>query len=348
MFVNAVYYPNWHVYRQKPPSSLPLDNTSHVFYAFASVGPDGTVALSDPWADAQMEVDGQRGCLRAFVALKQQYRHLKLVLSVGGANSSQHFAAVAADASTRTRFGQSAHALVVEYGLDGIDVLEVDWEHPANAEQGRHYVQLLRAIRESLPAPDFLLTSALPAGQWALQHIHLGHAQTYLDFVNVMTYDFSGPWVDVAGHHAQLFAPAHPHNDAARISGQTAVEYMRGHGVPAEKLVLGVPSYGRSFVGASGVGQPYSGHAGTDGTFDYCDLPRPGAQEFMDTTVVAASCVGGDGGFVSYDNADSVRLKAAFAVEYSLAGLFYWTGTGDQKGSGSLVRAGFARLHEEL
>lgn len=68
-----------------------------------------------------MEVDGANGCLGSFMALKREHRHLKVLLSIGGANSSQNFASVAAAASTRDNFAKSATALVRDAGLDGLD-----------------------------------------------------------------------------------------------------------------------------------------------------------------------------------------------------------------------------------
>ena len=163
--------------------------------------------------------------------------------------------------------------------------------------------------------------------------------------MNLMAYDFSGPWTDQAGHQAQLRAPHNPCADFARLSGASAVAYLTMQGVPSDKILLGVPAYGRSFLGASRIGSSYSGAAGDEGTFDYRDLPRPGAKERVDGDCVAAYCVGGDGGFVTYDNVDTVRRKAHFAREMRLAGLFYWTGTGDSTGPRSLVEAGYRALH---
>lgn len=160
-----------------------------------------------------------------------------------------------------------------------------------------------------------------------------------------MTYDFSGPWVDVSGHHAQLFSPAQPHGEAARVSCQTAVDYLKLRGVPDKKIVLGVPVYGRSFLGATAAGQPYTGHGGVDGTFEYCELPRPGSQECVDEMSGAAFCVSEDGGFVSYDTPQTVRMKAEYAMQNDLGGLFYWPGTADQLGSRSLVQTGFMASH---
>jgi len=221
----------------------------------------------------------------------------------------------------------------------------VDWEHPSDAGQGRDYIHLLARLRHYLHQTRYTLPSALPAGQWALQHINLSQAAHYLDLINLMTYDFSGPWVDKCGHHAQLFTPSRPHNDAATTSCQTAVSYLTAQGVPPQKILLGVPCYGRSFLSASNIGHPYSGSAGEEGTFEYRDLPRPGAREHFDEHCGAAYCVGGDGGFVTYDSPRSVRMKAGFVREVGLAGLFYWTGTGDKVGGDSLVETGFAALH---
>ncbi|KAI9835193.1 MAG: hypothetical protein M1819_002563 [Sarea resinae] len=299
--------------------------------------------LSDEWADSQIEVDGTHGCLRSFAALKAQHSHLKLILSIGGGGkASEPFAAVASDPAARERFASTARLLVNQFGFNGIDV---DWEHPSDPGQGESYIHLLAAIRKYLPSTQYIVSSALPAGEWALRNINLAVAQNYLDLINLMAYDFSGPWVNKSGHHAQLYSPRRPHNDAASISCQSAVSYLRDHGVPAKKILLGVPVYGRSFLGANGVGQNFGGQGGEEGTFEYKDLPRPGTNESVDESVGAAFCVGGDGGFVSYDNPRSVKLKATFAKDKGLGGLFYWTGTADVKGPRSLIETGFNALH---
>lgn len=329
---------------------------------------DGKGQLSDEWADTQMEVDGHKGCLRSFQALKMGFPHLKVVLSVGGAGKgSEPFAALAGDEQARHRFGDSARDLCLAYSLDGIDSTyglptetrielkknkyKVDWEHPSDSRQGRNFILLLETLRRYLPAPTFLLTAALPAGKWALQHIDLAAAAQNLNFINLMTYDFSGPWVDASGHHAQLYAPRRPHNDAAALSCETAVTYVHKMGVPLRKIVLGIPAYGRSFLGCDDIGQRYVAAAGGDecgpgGSFEYKDLPRPGASEHVDMALGAAYCCGGDGGFVTYDNAQTVHQKAAYVREQGLGGMFFWTATGDSSNpSRSLVLASYSALH---
>lgn len=134
-------------------------------------------------------------------------------------------------------------------------------------------------------------------------------------------------------------------------------------GFPAAKILLGVPIYGRSFLNASSKDQTFEGCAGDDGTFEYKDLPRPGTRETVCEVTVSASCYGGDAGWVSYDNPQTVRMKAKFCKEKRLGvyfhvwhledttdetqGLFYWHAAGDaQPGPRSLVQAGFEALHE--
>ena len=206
---------------------------------------------------------------------------------------------------------------------------------------------MLAALRKELPAPTYLLTSALPAGEWALRNIDLGKASTYLDLINLMAYDFSGPWTDLCGHHAQLYSPNDPHNDAAKVSCSSAVAYAKSRGVAARKILLGLPAYGRSFLGATRPGDHFLGHGGEEGTFDYKDLPRPGAVVNFDKEAGAVYCVGGDGGFVTYDDARTVQMKAQFALNEGLAGLFFWSGVGDSQDSTSLVEASYRILYPE-
>ena len=156
-----------------------------------------------------------------------------------------------------------------------------------------------------------------------------------------MIYDFSGPWINTCGHHAQLFTPREPHNDAARTSGDSAVHYLISKGLPSRKILLGIPTYGRSFLGSPKVGDRYIGHGDEGGTFEYKVLPRRGATVYFDETIGAVCSVGGDGGFVTCKNTRSVHMKAQYAKQESLRGFFHWTATGDTNHGNSLVEAGY-------
>jgi chitinase len=221
-----------------------------------------------------------------------------------------------------------------------LTVKQVDWEHPSNPEQGRDFLALLAAVRLHLPDDRYLLTAALPAGQWALQNIDLYKAQDYLDLLNIMAYDFTGSWSQKVGHHAQLF-PGNP----GEASGSAAVEYVISTGFPAAKVLLGVPVYGRSFLGATGPGQSYNGHGGEEGTFEYKQLPRQSTEEIVNTRVVAAFCTGGDGGFVTYDNPETVKMKANYCIEKGLGvyALFRLLKTGKTNITGFILLDRYSR-----
>ncbi|KAJ9151780.1 Endochitinase B1 [Pleurostoma richardsiae] len=338
MFTNAVYFPNHRIYNGDTPGALNYSCISHVYYCFANVAPDGGVFLSDEYADAGAPCDGVSGGLGSLMHLKQKHPHLQVVLSIGGSSSTEILPIVASDTILRDNFARSARGLVEASGLDGIDIV---WEYPCNPQQGADFLALMAAIRIHLPDDNYLLTAALPASKAVLQNIDLRRVGDYLDFINLMAYDFFGPWTHKAGHHAQLYAMG---KDEA--SGSSGVQYLMAQGFPARKILLGIPVFGRSFLNTTGPGHKFKGAGGNDGSFDYNQLPRKGTKEQVDKRCVAAQCVGGDGGFVSYDNPDTVKTKATFCKQKGLGGLFYWTGPADAKDTKrSLVAAGFRALH---
>jgi chitinase len=196
-----------------------------------------------------------------------------------------------------------------------------------------------------------------------LRHIDLRALQACVDSINLMAYDFAGPWSDRTGHQSQIFSgdaatpppssspisdnsPDLKESSTTSLSCQAGVSYVLREGVFPSKLLLGIPVYGRSFLDADDVHQHYSGGGGESGCFDYCDLPRPGAAVHHDDRLGAAYCVGGDGGFVSYDSPHIVALKAQFVARLRLAGLFYWHIAADKRGPESLVETGYRSLHD--
>ncbi len=344
-FINGAYYPSWRVYRQLPPSALQLDCINRVYYAFVLVNEDGTLRSLDEHADYHIPADGTTGCLSAMAQLKQQSPGLKALVSIGGGSGSKEFPALAALDVSRVRFAKACRELVDRHGLDGIDI---DWEHPQDDRNGRNYVALLEALRRELPAPRYELSTALPVGEYVLRHIDLAKAAGYLDYLNLMCYDFNGPWTELCGHQSKLLplsnnpADVHP---ALRRSVSDAIEYVISRGFPARKIVIGIPAYARCFGGAHGSGQPFGSHE----EIDYLDLPREWVQNArIDHDVGASFFVDRtrDGrGFVTFDVPEIVRRKAEYVKWRGLGGLFYWTGVGDINGPESLVRAGFEALN---
>jgi len=215
-----------------------------------------------------------------------------------------------------------------------------------NPAQGRDYVALLQSIRRALPSPRYALTSALPVGAYCLRNIDLRAAAVVLDYLNLMGYDFAGPWTDVCGNHAQLFPPEGPtNNPILRTSCSGGVQFLRAAGFPDEKVLLGIPAYARYFPGAQGTGHPFKKIDA--GEIEYRELPAEWiANAIVDTKLCAAHIVDAKSkGFVSFDVPATVRMKAEWVKCQHLGGLFYWTGVGDCVGKNSLVKVGFENLH---
>ncbi|EPQ26376.1 uncharacterized protein PFL1_06024 [Pseudozyma flocculosa PF-1] len=347
--VHGAYFANWGIYaRNYKPQQVPCANLSHVFYAFADVDPaTGAVLLTDAWADEQIHYDGDSwndagtnlyGNFKQFLLLKKKFRHLKLLLSIGGWTFAPHFAPMAKSATRRAKFVSSAIEILENSGLDGIDI---DWEYPADDGQAQNFVSLLKELRAGLTAHQakkkesnpYLLTIAAPCGEDHYKILRIGEMDRYLDFWNLMAYDFAGSWSATAGHQANLFGPA--------PSVRTAVNYYVEKNAPPHKLVLGMPLYGRCFQNTDGPGKPFSGvgqGSWEAGNYDYKNLPLKGAVEKYDGTLGASwSYDSGKREFVTYDTPRMARRKCLYISRKRLRGAMWWELSGDGQGDRSLV-----------
>ena len=270
---------------------------------------------------------------------------MKVLLSIGGWNHRDAFAPIAATETGRHTFARSAVKLVTDWGFDGIDV---DWEYPENTAQGANFVLLLKACRDELDryAAEhrlnyrFTLTVATSAGEANYKSLDFKGMDDVIDTWYLMAYDYAGSWDKTSGHQSALHADK-TNPEATKFNTEDAVKAYLQKGVPADKISLGMPLYGRSFMGTKGIGMPYSAAgdgSNGEGTWLYKDLPRPGATEFWDPVVVAAySLDNSTGELVTYDTVKSTEVKMEWVKDNGLAGAMFWEASGDKTGTDSLV-----------
>jgi chitinase len=333
------------------PAEVAGDKLTHVNYAFANIR-DGRVVEGFA-RDAEN--------FRALAAVRAKHPHLRILVSVGGWTWSKGFSDMALTPESRRRFVESGVEFVRRHDLDGFDV---DWEYPGlpgddnphRPEDKQNFTALMSELRAALDKEGaarkrkLLLTLAAGASRDFLEHTEMDKVAAVSDFVNLMTYDFrvAGATENVAGHHSNLYPnPADPRLRSA----DTAVREFLAAGVPARKLVLGVPFYGRAWVVTSpeNEGLYQAGKAPAERlATDYGDLSAhlvdtAGFVRRWDKAAQAPYLWNAEKRvFVTYDDPESLRLKSRYIVDKGLAGAMFWEYSSDP------TRALLDTLYDEL
>jgi chitinase len=346
--VIGAYYPGYRA-AEYPVARIPADKLTHLFYAFAHIE-HGRCAVA-PDAPAHFA---------ALAELKRQHPKLRTLISIGGWEADG-FSDAARTARSRKRFVASCLALFFDPSLKAFDGVDIDWEFPvyggplsikARPQDRRNLTKLAREFRAELDAlgqargQAFLLTAALPAGRLQssgpydpARSFELGKLAETLDFINLMTYDMGTAFAGLASFNAPLReVPADPLDPAVRRwnSVEGGIDYYRQQGVPAHKLVLGVPFYGRGFRvtgdASHGLYQPYSAlfEAGDWRVIKERLLGDPAWQQHWHPVAQSPWLFQpADRIFVSYEDPRSIGIRARLAKDSGLRGVFMWEITGD-------------------
>jgi chitinase len=309
---------------------------THVNYAFVDVK-DSMAWLTN------IETDTVN--FRRLNSLKTDNPDLKIIISIGGWAWSENFSDAVLTESSRKKFATSSVAIVDQYNLDGVDI---DWEYPGmsgednvfRSEDKQNFTLMFKAIREELDklalktSKTYALTTALPSFPRLFEVTEMGKVAEYIDYVNIMAYDFyvSG---DTAGHHSNLFASE---NYEREDSGDKAYTLYRKEGVPAEKLVLGIPFYGRSWLMKSddnrGINRQVDSTVRGGGFTFIKDsiMTRPGFERFWDEKAKAPYLWNAETRqLVTYDDEESIKYKCEYVKDRHMGGVMFWQYASDPK-----------------
>ncbi len=356
------YYAQWAAERKSFVSGIAAGKITHINYAFSNVSDKGECILGDPAADvervyaANESVSGQadsndaaalHGNFNQLLQLKQKNPHLQVLISVGGYTWSEHFSDAALTEASRQAFAKSCVDLYLKQYKGVFDGIDIDWEYPGGGglspgrpEDKHNFTLLLAELRrqlDELGASDgrhYLLTIAAPAGSGNAQNFERSEFIQSLDWINLMAYDLHGTWEKTTNFNAPLYKAAKDPSDASLNVDAAVQEYLKA-GVPADKLVMGVPFYGRGWKGVpnkdNGLYQTADGAAPglyEDGAFDYKELKDNYFSTYKRTWNEEAqvpSLYNPDTGiFIGYDDPESIAAKAGYIKDQGLAGVMIW------------------------
>jgi len=359
------YFADWDVYARNYhvkdiQTSGSAAKLTHINYAFGNVT-GGGCAVGDPWADHDMPYDaatsvsGQadstepgalHGSFNQILQLKKLNPKLKVLWSFGGWTWSGGFTEAAKNPAA---FAESCYNLVNDPRWAGVfDGIDIDWEYPnacgltCDTSGPKAFTGLVKALRAKFGRQ--LVTAAITADgsrNGKIDANDYAGASRYLDWYNVMTYDYfvagGSPAGPTAPHSPLRSYPGIP---TAGFYADAAIQKLRHQGVPSSKMLLGLGFYGR---GWDGVTQKQPGGTATG--------PAPGTYEagvedykVLKTTCPANGKVAGTAyakcgsQWWSYDTPETASAKAGYAKSQGLGGVFAWELSGDTANA-ELLRA---------
>ncbi|KAI5697575.1 hypothetical protein M8J75_012443 [Diaphorina citri] len=345
------YYTNWSVYRPGTAKFTPQNINpylcTHLIYAFGGLDKENGLRPFDKYQDIE------QGGYAKFTGLKTYNKNLKTMLAIGGWNEgSTRFSPLVADEDRRKEFVKNVLKFLRVNHFDGLDL---DWEYPAFRDGGKsadreNYAQLVQELREEFEResektgrPRLLLTMAVPAG---LEYIDKGYdvkkLNKYLDFMNILSYDYHSAFEPAVNHHSPLFPLEEDgeYNFEAQLSIDHTIKHYLKSGADPDKLVLGIPTYGRSYT----LFNPESNQIGApaDGP-ESCAFQKIFRIKIPATHLICSSLKSDDWSvehpnpramgpyafkgnqWVGYDDQEIAKDKAKYVNDQKLGGIMFWS-----------------------
>ncbi|HLY28822.1 MAG TPA: glycosyl hydrolase family 18 protein [Aggregatilineales bacterium] len=358
------YFADWDVYgRAYFPKNMVtsgmIAKMNYLIFAFGNVT-NASCAIGDAYADTQMNytaansvsgvadpTDGSitTGIIHQFQEIKALYPNLKIIWSFGGWTWSGGFGAAAANAAS---FASSCYNLVHDPRWNGtFSGIDIDWEYPnscglsCDSSGFSSYPTLMSALRSRFGSD--LVTAAITADGTSggkMDAADYGGAVQYLDWYNLMTYDYFGAWASTG--------PTAPHSPLYSYSGiptagfyaDAAVQKLKSKNVPSSKINLGIGFYGRGWTGVTQSAPGGSATGAATGTYE------AGIEDYhvLMSTCPATNTVAGTAyalcgnNWWSYDTPSTIAGKMSYSKSQGLGGAFFWEAFGDTS-SGTLTAA---------
>uniref|UniRef100_A0A1B0C7Z1 Putative chitotriosidase-1 n=1 Tax=Lutzomyia longipalpis TaxID=7200 RepID=A0A1B0C7Z1_LUTLO len=288
------YHGTWSYYRQGNGkfgvAQIDPFLCTHLVYTFFGISSEGGIRILDPYLD--LDENYGLGNIRKFNELKKVNPKLKTIAGVGGWNEgSVTFSQVVNDPRKRQNFVKNSLEFLKKYNFNGLDV---DWEYPAqrggNQEKDKEaYTLLLKELSEFLHPKGYSLSAAVASAEFSAKiSYNIAEVSKYLDFIGVMTYDLHGSWDPKIGNNAPLYAGSWEQTELEKqLNVDAAIKYWLSNGGAPEKLLLGVPLYGRGFA--------------------------------------ICSVLHKDDQWIGFDDEKSIKFKSNYVNSHNLGGVIVWS-----------------------
>lgn len=301
-------------------------------YMFVGLDDDNLNSIN-PWVE--LSDNGGQDLYKRFTGLKQQHPHLKTLLAIGGwVEGSVKYSKLAADSNKRKSFARKSAEFLKKYDFDG---LHFHWEHPAHlggqVQDKQNFVHLLKEISDVYKPQNLYLSAFIRPQKTIVEKAYdLRNIAKFVDAVLMMTFDMTGPWNQQVGFPASI-------KGAGEDNVESRVKYFKDLGVPSDKIFIGIPFFGRSFIASNdgnigdvskdtGFPGPFFKENGFIGYNEICRMRKEQEWE-VKYDPIASQSIGkfkknGLTHVVTFESPRAVANKVKYATENNLGGVWTW------------------------